>query len=156
MLTPVIVAIYTLLLPIAPNDFWYNVRAGAHVVATGSIPTTALFTTSIPPGTSYFNQAWVSQLLLFKTLELGGLSGIVLLRSFCLTVTFVLMRPGDVRIASISAAKVQSAQQQWQGSSPGALSSLLRSRRQTWISAHKRSPHLYSRCSCFVFSSGRF
>lgn len=91
MLTPLIVAAYTLLLPIAPNDFWYNVRAGAHLAATGNIPTTALFTTSVSSSTPYFNQAWLSQWLLFTTLKSSGLSGIILLRTFCLTLAFALI-----------------------------------------------------------------
>jgi hypothetical protein len=97
ILTPLVVAAYTLLLPIAPNDFWYNVRAGAHIATTGNIPTTALFTTSVSSATPYFNQAWLSQYLLFETLQNGGLSGIVLLRTFCLTVAFVLILWASLR-----------------------------------------------------------
>ncbi len=91
LLTPLVVAAYTLLLPIAPNDFWYNARAGAHLAATGNIPTTSLFTTSVSSTTPYFNQAWLAQYLLFNTLENGGLSGIILLRTFCLILTFALI-----------------------------------------------------------------
>jgi len=91
MLTPLVVTIYTLLLPIAPNDFWYNARAGAHIATTGSIPVTALFTTSVPPGTPYYYQSWLAQLLIFKTLESYGLSGIIILRSVCLLAAFLLI-----------------------------------------------------------------
>jgi hypothetical protein len=91
LLTPLVVAAYTLLLPIAPNDFWYNVRAGAHIAATGSIPTTVLFTTSVSSATPYFNQAWLAQWLLFVTLKSGGLSGIILLRTVCLLLAFALI-----------------------------------------------------------------
>jgi hypothetical protein len=91
LLTPLVVAAYTLLLPIAPNDFWYNARAGAHIATTGHIPTTALFTTSVASATPYFNQAWIAQWLLFGTLKTGGLTGIILLRTLCLTVAFALI-----------------------------------------------------------------
>jgi hypothetical protein len=91
LLTPLVVAAYTLLLPIAPNDFWYNARAGAHIAATGHIPTTALFTTSVASATPYFNQAWLAQWLLFDTLKTGGLTSIILLRTLCLTVAFALI-----------------------------------------------------------------
>ncbi len=91
MLTPLVVTVYTLLLPIAPNDFWYNARAGAHIAATGSIPVTALFTTSVPPETPYYYQSWLAQLLLFKALENYGLSGVVILRSVCLLAAFILI-----------------------------------------------------------------
>ena len=90
LLVPIICAIYTLLLPIAPNDFWYNVRAGAHIVQSASIPTTALFTTSLPSETPYYYQSWLAQIALFKTLQSGGLSGIILLRTFCLTTAFAI------------------------------------------------------------------
>lgn len=88
---PLVVTVYTLLLPIAPNDFWYNARAGAHIAMTGTVPVTALFTTSVSPETPYYYQSWLAQLLLFKTLENYGLSGIVLLRSACLLAAFVLV-----------------------------------------------------------------
>ncbi len=91
LLVPIICAIYTLLLPIAPNDFWYNVRAGAEIVGSGKIPSTALFTTSLPAGTPYYYQSWLSQIALFKTLQSGGLSGIILLRTFCLTGAFAIL-----------------------------------------------------------------
>ena len=91
LLVPIICAIYTLLLPIAPNDFWYNVRAGAQIVQSGSIPTTALFTTSVPAGTPYYYQSWLAQIALFQTLKIGGLSGIILLRTFCLTIAFSIL-----------------------------------------------------------------
>lgn len=91
MLVPLVVVVYTLLLPIAPNDFWYNARAGAFIATTGTIPSTALFTTSVPPGTPYYYQSWLAQLFLFKTLENYSLSGIVLLRTLCLSGAFVLI-----------------------------------------------------------------
>nr|AUN36246.1 hypothetical protein [uncultured bacterium] len=91
LLVPIVCAMYTLLLPIAPNDFWYNVRAGSVISQTGQIPTTALFTTSLPAGTPYYYQSWIAQVLLFKTLQFGGLSGIILLRTICLTASFSLL-----------------------------------------------------------------
>lgn len=108
LLVPLVCAIYTLLLPIAPNDFWYNVRAGAVIAQTGQIPTTALFTTSLPPGTPYYYQSWLAQIGLFKTLQMGGLSGIILLRTFCLTAAFIfLVCAAWQRVREINAAASQ-------------------------------------------------
>lgn len=106
MLVPIICTIYTLLLPIAPNDFWYNVRAGSEIVRTGQIPTTALFTTSLPAGTPYYYQSWLAQIALFKTLQIGGLSGIILLRTFCLTAAFILLVLATWRRAQVLNAAV--------------------------------------------------
>lgn len=92
LFVPVCAAIYTLLLPIAPNDFWYHVRAGAEIATTGHIPTTALFTTSVPPNTAYFYQSWLSELALFKILQSSGLVGIIIFRTLCLTATFALLQ----------------------------------------------------------------
>jgi hypothetical protein len=91
LLVPLCCALYTLLLPIAPNDFWYNARAGAEIAA-GRYPTTALWTTSVTSNTPYFYQSWIAQWLLFKTLQIGGLSAIVILRTVVLTSSFALIQ----------------------------------------------------------------
>jgi hypothetical protein len=92
LLVPVCTAIYTLLLPIAPNDFWYHVRAGAEIVASGRIPREALFSASVPPHTPYFYQSWAAEIALFQTLRIGGLAGIVVLRTLILTLSFALLQ----------------------------------------------------------------
>jgi hypothetical protein len=91
LLVPCCVAVYSLLLPIAPNDFWYHLRAGAEICATGRIPATALFSSAATPGTPYFYQSWIAEVILFQVLKIGGLSAIEILRTACLTLAFLVL-----------------------------------------------------------------
>jgi hypothetical protein len=92
MLGPVAAAIFALASPIVPNDFWYHARAGGAMAQTHSIPTLALFTSSAAPGAEYFYQNWFAELLLYQTLESGGLVSIVLLRAGLLTIGIGLVQ----------------------------------------------------------------
>jgi hypothetical protein len=92
LLVPVCTALYTLLLPIGPNDFWYHARAGAEIVASGKIPKEALFSASVSPHTPYFYQSWLAEIALFQTLQVGGLSAIIVLRTVLLTFSFGLLQ----------------------------------------------------------------
>lgn len=92
MLVPVCTAIYTLLLPIAPNDFWYHVRAGAWICENGALPTVAMFSSAAPPQTPYFYQSWIAEVVMYKVLAMGGLDWIEILRTLCLTAAFALLQ----------------------------------------------------------------
>lgn len=93
MFVPLCVLLYTLCLGIAPNDFWYHVRAGWAITTEGKIPTIALFTSSpwVPSGTPYFYQSWISEIIFYKVLATWGLDGIVITRSLCMLLTFVVL-----------------------------------------------------------------
>lgn len=88
MFMPLCVAIYSLCLPISPNDFWYHARAGSITATTGHISTQNLFSTGVPLDTPYFNQGWMAHWAFYKILEIGGLDWIAIFRSVCMAVAY--------------------------------------------------------------------
>lgn len=91
MFMPLCVAIYSLCLPISPNDFWYHARAGSITATTGHIPTQNLFSTGVPLDTPYFNQGWIAHWAFYKILESGGLDWIAVFRSACMALAYALI-----------------------------------------------------------------
>jgi len=94
MFVPVCAIIYTLCLPISPNDLWYHVRAGSIIATTGRIPTTNLFSTAPPwvtPDTPYFYQSWIAEVAFYKILAHSGLAGLLITRSLCLGLAYALV-----------------------------------------------------------------
>lgn len=85
ILVPLAMAIYVLAQPLAPNDFWYHLRAGEWMVTHHSFPRVAMFTTSVPAGTPYFYQSWIAEILMYLTLKWSGLAGSQILRAVCFT-----------------------------------------------------------------------
>lgn len=82
LMAPLCALLYALCLPLAPNDLWYHVRAG-ELIARGAIPTQNLMSNAVPLDTPYYYQSWLAELGLFWTLRHAGLSGLTLLRAFC-------------------------------------------------------------------------
>ncbi len=85
LMAPLCALLYTLCLPLAPNDLWYHVRAGEIIWQTGAIPTQNGMSSAIPLDEPYYYQSWLAELSLFGTLQIGGLSGLLLLRALCVT-----------------------------------------------------------------------
>ncbi len=82
LMAPLCALLYTLCLPLAPNDLWYHVRAG-ELISRGAIPTQNLMSSAVPLNAPYYYQSWLAELALFATLKLGGLAGLTWLRAFC-------------------------------------------------------------------------
>ena len=102
LFVPLCVAIYTLLLPIGPNDFWYHARAGMQIAQTGQIPTVNGFSSSPPhvsPQTPYHFQSWISEWLIYRTLESFGLSGIIIERTLCMALAWAILTWAALRRA---------------------------------------------------------
>ncbi|PQV64463.1 hypothetical protein B1R32_105145 [Abditibacterium utsteinense] len=95
-MAPLCALLYTLCLPLAPNDLWYHVRAG-ELMSRGAIPTQNLMSSAVPLGASYFYQSWLAELILFWTLRLGGLSALALLRSFFVAGALLLVTASTFR-----------------------------------------------------------
>ena len=75
-------AIFVLCQPLAPNDLWYHVRAGEMISRWGAVPRENLMSWAVPLDTPYHYQSWLSEWLLFQTLQHFGLSGLQILRTF--------------------------------------------------------------------------
>ncbi|RYG67836.1 hypothetical protein EON80_12790, partial [bacterium] len=95
-MAPLCALLFGLCLSLAPNDLWYHVRAG-EFIARGSIPTQNGMALAVPLDTPFYYQSWLGELTLYLTLKFGGLSGLVLLRAFCLTGTFMVIAAATFR-----------------------------------------------------------
>jgi hypothetical protein len=89
-MTPLCALLFALCLPLSPNDLWYHARAG-EFIARGSIPTQNGMALGVPLSTAFYYQSWLAELGLYLTLKTGGLSGLMLLRAFCLTASLALV-----------------------------------------------------------------
>ncbi len=86
--------------PMGTVDLTYHLRVGAEIVATRAIPEVDSFTFTAA-GRSWFDQQWLSQVLLATTFDVGGWFALALLRS--LLAAFALL-------AILAACRVQGAE----------------------------------------------
>ena len=77
----------TLIANLTSVDLAYHLRAGAEILATGAIPAVDTYTFTIA-GEPWFDQQWGAQVLLAGVFEVGGWTGLVLLRALLVGVTF--------------------------------------------------------------------
>ena len=68
-------------------DLTYHLRAGADILATGSIPTTDTWTYTVA-GTPWFDQQWGAQVILAAVYQVAGWTGLVLLRGCLVALIF--------------------------------------------------------------------
>jgi len=87
---PLCTLLYSLLLPIAPNDFWYHVRSGWYISTHGGIPSQNLFSWGVPAQTPYLYQSWIAEWLLYVTLR-RGLAWILVLRAVLLSLSIAIL-----------------------------------------------------------------
>lgn len=98
MFVPLCAVLYTLCLPIAPNDFWYHARAGAWIAEHGAVPTADHFSQSWP-NQPYFYQSWLAECVFYQVLKNAGLAGIVVLRTLCVGTAFIVLLAATLRRA---------------------------------------------------------
>lgn len=77
VLLPTLAAV---LAPLSTVDLAYHLRAGAEIVATGAIPSVDSWTFTAA-GTAWVDQQWGAQLVLHVVHQVGGWTGLVLLRA---------------------------------------------------------------------------
>ena len=83
-------ALAAILAPMSTVDLAYHLRAGAEILATGAIPTTDTwtFTAAWMP---WFDQQWGAQVLFRVTEQLGGWTGLVVLRAAATGLVFLCL-----------------------------------------------------------------
>lgn len=91
VMAPLCALIFALCSPLAPNDLWYHVRAGEFIARAGAVPTQNGMSNGVALTTPYYYQSWLAELGLYRTLQWGGLSGLMLLRGFCLSAALFLV-----------------------------------------------------------------
>lgn len=79
------------LVPIGPLDFWWHMAIGREIARSGSVPTTDLFSWTLPPNTPFFYQSWLSEWLFYQLHTLGGLGAIVVTRNLLLVSAYALI-----------------------------------------------------------------
>ncbi len=93
------------LVPTAPNDFWWHLKAG-ELIASEGIPSTNRFAWTLPADTPFVYQSWLGEWLFFALYRLGGLPLIVFARNMLGLLAFALValeakrRSGSWRLAA--------------------------------------------------------
>ncbi|NNJ13141.1 hypothetical protein EKD04_022715 [Chloroflexales bacterium ZM16-3] len=96
------------LVPTAPNDFWWHLKAG-ELVATSGIPTTNLFAWTLPADQPYTYQSWLGEWLFYALFRIGGLPMTIFARNILGAAAFGLvawearLRSGSWRLGALAA-----------------------------------------------------
>lgn len=100
------------LLPIVPHDFWWHMAIGRDIARTGAIPRVDTYSWSMPAGTPFVYQSWLSELIFYRIYSLGGLPAIVWLRNILFVASLGVLaldahrRSGSWRLAALAVAGV--------------------------------------------------
>lgn len=103
-----LIGAFIALVPTAPHDFWWHLKAG-ELVASGGIPTTNLFAWTLPADQPYIYATWLGEWLFYALYALGGLQAPVLARNLLGLAAFALValearrRSGSWRLAALAA-----------------------------------------------------
>ncbi len=98
------IALRPLLTPIPPNDFWWHMATGRIIVQTGVIPTTDIFSFT-QSGTTFYNQSWLAQVLMYAFHSLGGAPLLIVVQALVLALAYGLLlqlcirRSGSIRLS---------------------------------------------------------
>ncbi|GIV96192.1 MAG: hypothetical protein KatS3mg057_0849 [Herpetosiphonaceae bacterium] len=101
-----LIALRPLLTPIPPYDFWWHLKFGQVIAQTGAIPTADSFSFT-RAGEPFFDQSWLSQLVLYWLYNLGGVELIILIQAAVIATTYGLLlllairRTGRVRLSTV-------------------------------------------------------
>jgi hypothetical protein len=77
-------------LSITPHDYWFYVRIGRDILATGAIPTVDTLSYTFP-GRPIFYQPWMSAVIFWLIHEAGGATLTYLLKGVCIALAYGLM-----------------------------------------------------------------
>lgn len=103
-----LVAAFISLVPTAPHDFWWHLKAG-ELIATQGLPTTNLFAWAVPAETPYIYQSWLGEWLFFQLYRLGGLPLVIFARNLLGAAAYAMVawearaRSGSWRLAALAA-----------------------------------------------------
>jgi len=98
---------FTSLVPLAPNDFWWHLRVGEYIYTYHMIPTTNLFSWTLPSGQPFYYAAWLAELFFYLLYLLGRLPLIIFARTLLIAIAMWLIaseahrRSGSWRISAL-------------------------------------------------------
>jgi hypothetical protein len=99
--------VFISLTPLAPNDFWWHLKIGELTYQHGAIPSTNLFSWSLPVDTPFTYGAWLSEYLMYLLYRVGRLELVIFSRTVMVLIAFWLVgfearrRSGSWRIAAL-------------------------------------------------------
>ncbi|MEM8532560.1 MAG: hypothetical protein AAGF95_17080 [Chloroflexota bacterium] len=79
-----------LLTPIPPNDFWWHMATGRLIIFEGGIPALDSFSFT-QAGVSFYNQSWLSQVLMYGLYQLGNIPLVLLVQASVITGAYGLL-----------------------------------------------------------------
>jgi hypothetical protein len=79
------------LIPLPPNDFWWHLKIGEFIYNTRTIPTTNMYSWTLPANQPFYYGAWLSELLFYVFYHLGGLNLLISIRTILIGVTLCLV-----------------------------------------------------------------
>lgn len=100
------------LMPIVPHDFWWHMAIGRDIARTGTIPRIDIYSWTMPSGTPFVYQSWLSELIFYWVHRLGDMQAIVWLRNLLVATSLLLIaldsfrRSGSWRLAALAVAGV--------------------------------------------------
>lgn len=86
----ILLALRPLITPIPPHDFWWHMAMGRAIVQNGTIPTTDSFSYT-QAGEPFYNQGWLSQVLMYRLHSIGGLEFLLLFQACTVALAYGLL-----------------------------------------------------------------
>jgi hypothetical protein len=98
-LTFVVIFLFFLLftsMPLWDPDFWWHINTGRYILEHRALPDEDPFSFTTPEGDTLRKEVllkryWLSQIILYLTYKIGGVSGVIIFRSLILTLTLLLI-----------------------------------------------------------------
>ena len=82
-----ILLLLTQIIPVPPNDYWWYLRLGKDILASGSVPTVDTYSFTVS-GQPMLYQSWLAAVILWLAYSWGGITLTFLLRGLAIGFTF--------------------------------------------------------------------
>jgi hypothetical protein len=76
-------------MPLTPHDLWFHIRLGQQMLDTRALVTTDIFSYT-QYGATYFNNAWLGELVLYGLWAVGGAPLLVFARALCVVCFYAM------------------------------------------------------------------
>ncbi len=80
----------TFLMPVPPNDLWWQLAMGRLIVKTGGIPTHDVFSFT-QAGQPYYDQPWLAQLLMYGLHRVGGVPLLLVVQAALVSLAYAIL-----------------------------------------------------------------
>jgi hypothetical protein len=80
----------TFLMPVPPNDVWWQLAMGRLIVKTGAIPTYDVFSFT-QAGQPYYDQPWLAQVLMYGLHRMGGVPLLLVVQAVLVSLAYAIL-----------------------------------------------------------------